>query len=148
MRTMIDPLSREGSREASRKAVRKRAAFGVAAVLVALPLAAHSAELAMLGSLTKGSWTLRMRDSGAQQRICVRDGNELIQLQHKEKGCSRFVVEDKANEVVVQYTCRGNGYGRTSIRREAAGLIQIDSQGIIDGAPFAFKAEGRHGGAC
>ena len=126
----------------------RRAALGAVALLVGLPLAAQSAELAMLGGLTKGSWTVRNRGDGSQQQICVRTGRELIQLRHKQPGCSQFVVDDKPNEVVVQYTCRGNGYGRTSIRRESNGLVQIDSQGIINGAPFAFKAEGRQSGSC
>ena len=85
----------------------------LAALLIGVPLAGHAAELGMLDSLTKGGWTLRIRDNGAEQRICVRDGRELIQIRHKQAGCSRFVVRDEANEVVVQYTCRGNGYGRT-----------------------------------
>ena len=120
----------------------------LAALLVAFPLAGHAAELGMLDSLTKGEWTLRIRDDGSEQRICVRDGRELIQLRHKQPGCSRFVARDDANEVVVQYTCRGNGYGRTSIRREANGLVQIESQGIIDGAPFSISGEARHSGSC
>ena len=120
----------------------------LAALLVAFPLAGHAAELGMLDSLTKGEWNLRIRDDGSEQRICVRDGRELIQLRHKQPGCSRFVARDDANEVVVQYTCRGNGYGRTSIRREANGLVQIESQGIIDGAPFSISGEARHSGSC
>lgn len=120
----------------------------LAALLIGVPLAGHAAELGMLDSLTKGGWTLRIRDNGAEQRICVRDGRELIQIRHKQAGCSRFVVRDEANEVVVQYTCRGNGYGRTSIRRESNGLVQIQSQGIIDGAPFSISGEARHGGSC
>src|SRR6187551_460882 len=100
--------------------------LGLVALLVAAPLAVHAAELGMLDSLTKGEWNLRIRDNGSEQRICVRDGRELIQLRHKQPGCSRFVVRDDANEVVVQYTCRGNGYGRTSIRREGNALVQIN----------------------
>ena len=126
----------------------KWAPLGLAALLIALPLAGHAAELGMLDSLTKGEWTLRIRHDGSEQRICLRDGRELIQLRHKQPGCSRFVARDDASEVVVQYTCRGNGYGRTSIRREASGLVQIESQGIIDGAPFSISGEARHNGSC
>ena len=126
----------------------KRAPLGLAALLVAIPLAAHAAELGMLDALAKGAWSLRIRDDGSEQRICVRDGRELIQLRHQQPGCSRFVVEDSADEVVVQYTCRGNGYGRTSIRRESNGLVQLRSQGIIDGAPFSISGEARHNGSC
>jgi hypothetical protein len=42
----------------------------------------------------------------------------------------------------------GQGYGRTQIRRETDGLVQIDSQGIVNGLPFAFSAEGRRTGDC
>ena len=63
-------------------AMKWRTVLGTGAFLVGLPLAAQSAELAMLGSLTKGSWTVRNRDDGSQQQICVRTGRELIQLRH------------------------------------------------------------------
>lgn len=125
--------------------------FGAAvlmAALLSIPIAAHSAELAMLDSLAKGAWSLRIRDDSSERRICLRDGRELIQIRHTQPGCSRFIVRDDANEVVVQYTCRGNGYGRTSLRREGEGLIQVQSQGIADGAPFSISGEARHSGAC
>jgi hypothetical protein len=130
------------------KTTGKFGALGLAALLVAIPFAVHAAELGMLDSLTKGAWSLRIRDDGSEQRICLRDGRELIQLRHQQPGCSRFVVEDGADEVVVQYTCRGNGYGRTTIRREGSGLVQVRSQGIIDGAPFSISGEARHSGGC
>lgn len=117
-------------------------------LLLAAPFAASSAELDMLASLTKGAWDVRVRDDRSQRRICLRDGQELIQIRHREAGCSRFVVRDDANELVVQYTCRGNGYGRTSLRRESNGLVQIESQGILDGTPFAISGEARYAGSC
>lgn len=129
--------------------LRRRIAIGATVVGVALAAGAvHAAELAMLASLDKGSWTLRIRDDDSQQRICVRSGEEFVQIRHRQPGCSRFVVQDGPNEVIVQYTCRGNGYGRTSIRREGSGLVQIRSQGIVDGAPFSISAEARHTGSC
>lgn len=127
----------------------RAAAIMAAAGAMAVPAAAQAPELAMLDSLSKGTWTLRIRDGGAQQRICLRDGRELIQLQHRQTGCSRFVVTDAADQVVVQYTCRGNGYGRTSIRKESGGLVQVQTQGIHDGTPFSWTAEGRYtAGGC
>ena len=119
-----------------------------AIALASAPLEAQAPELAMLNGLAKGGWDLRIRDDGSQQRICVRDGREFIQIRHRQPGCSRFVVQDGPNEVVVQYTCRGNGYGRTSIRREGNSLLQIRSQGIEGGTPFSFSAEARHSGGC
>lgn len=102
----------------------------------------------MLDDLSKGEWTLRYRDGSSIRKVCLRKGDELIQLQHSDANCSRFVVDDKANSVTVQYTCRGNGYGRTSIRRETNSLIQIESQGIEGGLPFEFQAEARRTGVC
>ena len=119
-----------------------------ALTLVAVPLEAQAPELAMLDGLARGAWDVRNREDGTHQRICVRDGREFIQLRHRQPGCSRFVVQDGANEVVVSYTCRGNGDGRTSIRRESASLVQIRSQGIEGGTPFSFSAEARHSGSC
>ena len=126
----------------------KAGAAAAGLMLAAVPLEAQAPELAMLDSLSKGAWNLRIRDDGSQQRVCVRDGREFIQLRHKQAGCSRIVVRDGADEVVVQYTCRGNGYGRTTIRREGNTLVQIESQGFEAGTPFSFKAEARHSGSC
>lgn len=122
--------------------------FLLALALLALPVAAYAAELAMLGTLERGGWDLRIRDDGSHQRICLRDGREFIQLRHRQPGCSQFVVKDTGNLVTIQYTCPGNGYGRTTVRSEGSRLVQIESQGIINGVPFAFSAEGRHRGEC
>jgi len=82
----------------------------VFAGLASAPIIAQSAELSMFDTLAKGAWNLRFRDNGApQQRICLRNGRQLVQLKHKQPGCSRFVVTDKPDEIVVQYTCPGNG---------------------------------------
>ena len=135
-------------RAPERQTLWQAGAVAAAIALGTTPLEAQAPELAMLDSLTKGAWTLRIRDDGTQQRVCVRDGREFIQLRHRQQGCSRFVVQDGADEVVVSYTCRGNGYGRTSIRREGNSLVQIRSQGIQGGTPFSFTAEARHSGSC
>ena len=123
-------------------------AAGLYATGLLTPAAAQGPSLAMLTGLDDGQWEVRYRDGTAPRKLCVRSGLELIQLQHADSGCSRFVVEDGANAVTVQYTCRGNGYGRTSVRRESNSLVQIDSQGIAGGLPFQFSAEARKVGAC
>jgi invasion protein IalB len=119
-----------------------------AAIVVSPAVSAQSNSFAMLEGLTKGEWTIKHRDGSADRKVCVRTGQELIQLRHSESGCSQFVVEDAAARVTVQYTCPGNGYGRTSIRRETPALVQIESQGIAGGLPFQFAAEARRTGAC
>lgn len=129
---------------------RQLGAMAVLAALVAaaLPVAAQAPELAMLAGLNPGGWELRLRGDGGQQKICVRSGREFIQIRHPQSGCTTFVVKDEPNEVTVQYTCRGDGYGRTTVRREANDLVQIRSQGIKGGAPFSIQGEARRTGAC
>jgi hypothetical protein len=104
----------------------------------------------MLDQLDRGRWELRLRDQdGSVQTLCLQDGRRLIQLRHPQNICERFVVDDQADDVTVQYTCRGRGYGRTHIRRESRRLVQIETQGIAaDGLPFNFLAEGRRVGDC
>jgi hypothetical protein len=115
----------------------------------AVPAMGQRQPLAMLDQLESGRWELRSRDmrSPAEQ-LCLRDGRRLIQLRHPMANCDRLIVADGSTEVTVQYTCRGRGYGRTHIRRETGRLVQIESQGILDGLPFDFVAEGRRVGDC
>lgn len=119
-----------------------------AAVLLAYPTAAQAPELAMLGSLEKGRWELRERGNGTRHQLCVRTGREFIQLRHRQPACSQLIVQDEPNEVTVQYTCRGNGYGRTTVRRESSALVQFSSQGVLNGAPFSLEGEARPQGNC
>lgn len=132
-----------------RKDIAAKIAGGALATAFAVfPAVAQAPELAMLDSLDRGSWTLSLRGSDAEQRICVRSGREFIQIRHRQPGCEQFIVQDGATEVTVQYTCRGNGYGRTTIRKEGNALVQIRSQGIQGGSPFSLEGEARHTGSC
>ena len=118
---------------------------------LALPLSAYGARerLAMLDQLDSGTWEFRQPGAeGAMRSMCLDSGRKLIQLRHPGIPCDSVIVDDNANDVTVQYTCHGKGYGRTHVRRETNSLIQLDSQGIVDGRPFAFAAEGRRVGAC
>lgn len=104
---------------------------------------------AALAGLEPGLWDLRSRDPGEPPlRICVRDPQSLLQLRHQGQACRRFLVEDSADRASVSYSCPGTGHGLTVVRVETPRLVQIDSQGVADGAPFALDLEGRRIGAC
>jgi hypothetical protein len=116
---------------------------------LAVPATGQRGPVSMLDQLESGRWELRSHNDRSQpEQICLRDGRRLIQLRHPLASCERTTIAEDRNEVTVQYTCRGRGYGRTHIRRETGRLVQIDSQGIVDGAPFDFTAEGRRIGDC
>lgn len=102
----------------------------------------------MLDQLENGRWEMHERAVGTPQRLCVANGRRLIQLRHPGAQCDIFVVEDGPTQVVVQYTCKGHGYGRTRVRRETNRLVQIDTQGIADGLPFDAAVEARRVGEC
>lgn len=119
-------------------------ALGASAALVA-----QEPALGVLGKLSRGQWIVTPADGGPVRKICLGDPLQLVKLRHAgSSNCSRFVVEDAADKVTVQYTCRGNGFGRTSVRRETATLVQIESQGVAGDRPFQFRAEARRTGAC
>lgn len=131
------------------RAVRIAAIALAAGGSLAAPALGQRSGLAMLDQIEPGRWEIRPRD-GTQRAypICVDDGRELIQLRHEALPCERQIVEDGRDAVTVQYTCRGRGYGRTSIRRETPRLVQIQTQGIAEGLPFEFAAEARRVGNC
>lgn len=132
-----------------KKSLRLATLLGVGLIGFAAPAIGGGQALAMLDQLDSGRWELRIREPGAPvQRLCIDSGRRFIQLRHQADVCDKFVVRDNLNEVVVQYTCKGRGYGRTQIRRESGRLVQIDSQGIAAGLPFQFSAEARRVGDC
>ena len=113
------------------------------------PAAGQRPALTMLDQLDHGRWEVRLRDgSRTASPLCIDSGRRLLQLRHPQANCDRVVIADGPELVTVQYTCRGQGYGRTSIRRETNRLVQIESQGIAQGLPFDLLAEARRIGDC
>lgn len=134
---------------------RSRKAWLVGALLlVAGGCAAAVAEgvtvsLAMLDRIEPGRWELHSRTPGEPtESLCLANGRRLVQLRHPGYPCESYIVEDRPDQVIVQYTCRGRGYGRTHIRRENSRLVQIETQGIAQGAPFDVAVEARKVGTC
>lgn len=127
----------------------RRALPLIVVAAMAVPVQGQKPALAMLDQLDAGRWELRERGAGGDvESLCLDNGRALIQLRHAGFACSSVIVQDEPHEVTVQYTCRGHGYGRTHIRRESNSLVQLDSQGIVNGLPFSFAAEGRRAGTC
>jgi hypothetical protein len=143
-------LRRRGDFDVSGVVMKRLAMIGLAGwAALAAPASSQRPSLAMLDQIESGRWELRLRDGSRRTYpVCVGNGRQLIQLRHEALSCERLVVEDGLDAVTVQYTCRGRGYGRTSIRREPHRLVQIQTQGIAEGLPFEFAAEARHVGNC
>lgn len=116
-------------------------------------LAAQTDAPGLLQSLERGLWQLRAIGGGAStaapSQLCVADPRSLVQIQHGANShCSHYVVRSTATSVTISYSCKGSGQGLTTIRKESPRLIQIQSQGISNGAPFSFAVEGRRSATC
>jgi hypothetical protein len=106
-------------------------------------------DLSLLNTLERGQWSLRAAGAEAPlTKICLGNPEVLTQIQHAGVACERYVVRSTVNSVTVSYTCKGQGQGLTTIRKESSRIIHIQSQGIRNNAPFSFSVEGRRTGPC
>ena len=103
----------------------------------------------MLERLETGRWELRGgAGNGRITAICLGNPILLTQPRHGAAPCTRDVLAADANSMTVSYSCPGLGRGRTTLRFETPRLVQIDSQGLDHGMPFALRAEARRVGPC
>lgn len=120
--------------------------FLIATAAVFLATAAET-PLSALAQIEPGQWTLTA--PGTRPRsICLADARVLLQLQHSGVACSRYVIANDRASTIVHYTCPGAGHGRTEVTVETSRLIQIESQGIANNAPFQWAMEARRSGSC
>ncbi len=123
--------------------------LGLAAMLASPALTQERDQLNALARLEPGLWQIReVGQRAAPQSICVADHDMLTQVQHRGAPCSRLVIANEPRSATVHYTCPAHGFGRTSVRVETSRLAKIDTQGIFDNAPFAYRAEARRVGTC
>jgi hypothetical protein len=126
-------------------------AFGALSIAASPPKSTRPGQpLAALSRLQPGLWQIRElgNDRATPQAICIAEPTMLLQVKHYKEPCSRLVIADKADQATVHYTCAADGFGRTSLRVETSRLAKIDTQGIADNIPFAFRAEARLLGPC
>jgi hypothetical protein len=125
-------------------------ALGLAgAIAAAAPVFAFAVpKLEALAKLEPGRWQLRDAEGAGARSVCLADPAALVQLEHEGVSCGQEVLVSEAGAATVEYTCPGRGFGRTSIRVETPRLARIDTQGLADGRPFAYRVEARKLGAC
>lgn len=110
--------------------------------------ASAAASPAALGTVRPGMWTIRTEGSSVPHRMCVQDPAMFIQVRHQNSACSRLVLASAARDTTVHYSCPGAGWGRTELRVSSADELRIDTQGIADNAPFAYRAQAHRDGDC
>lgn len=103
--------------------------------------------LAALNQLEAGMWQLEVRGR-PPKLLCLSDPIELVEIEHDQPNCSRFVIANQPRSATVQYSCQGAGWGRTSIRVDTPRLATIQTQGISRNAPFDYAVTARRVGGC
>lgn len=127
----------------------RAAAAASLCLFLALPAATQQpTAIAFLGRLEAGQWELKGPSNARIATLCLGNPLLLTQPQHGAAPCTRSVIAADAREATVHYTCPGVGNGRTTLRFETPRLVQIESQGLDQGVPFALRAEARRIGAC
>jgi hypothetical protein len=121
-------------------------AFSAALLLAAWPAATQ--RPGPLAQVEAGQWELRGPSGGVIGALCLGDPLLLAQPLHAPQPCTREIISSNGHEVTAAFVCPGMGRGRTLIRVETPRLVQIDSQGVSNGAPFALRAQARRTGPC
>ena len=128
---------------------RSLAVSGLLVLLAGPGLSQPAPAHPMLTRLETGQWELRGGTANARiLAICLGNPILLTQPRHGSAPCTRDVVAADSDSMTVNYSCPGLGRGRTTLRFETPRLVQIDSQGLDHGMPFALRAEARRIGPC
>lgn len=104
-------------------------------------------SLAALKLLEPGLWQLDVKGRPPRQ-MCVADPMTLVQVEHDQPGCSRFVIANEPKAATVHYSCQRAGWGRTTVRAETPRAATIQTQGIARNAPFEYSVQAKRIGGC
>lgn len=123
---------------------------GLAVVIGASGVAVAATGGILVSSVVQpGLWQLRsLNGGGPPLSLCLRTAEDVVQLRHPGRTCSRFVVTNAAESATIHYSCGAAGYGETAITAETGQLINVRSQGLVGQSPFEVAYEGRRVGAC
>jgi hypothetical protein len=119
-----------------------------APVLAYAPVASPVSASDLLPRLERGRWAVRNADTGAERSLCLGPSSALVQLEHRGLSCPHEVLARDGSGATVSYTCRARGFGHTRLRIETTRLLQIETQGMIDGRPFDYRAVATKTGTC
>jgi hypothetical protein len=127
-------------------------------VLLAMPAAAEMPRLKVLagGAFAPGEWRVTPLDDDWKMRApmgaaqCMTGPEGLLHAGHESAtpACQHTIVEDEPNRAVITYVCKGQGFGRTELRRGDRNVFVIGAQGVSGREPFDMKGEYRRTGDC
>lgn len=86
--------------------------------------------------------------SGLAHRECLTDPRQLVLGNRALGACQVTRIATDPQQTVMTWKCNGQATGRTSVRRDSAGVYTVHLQGVADALPFAEHAEWRRIGTC
>lgn len=123
--------------------------FAISAVLAVAVAGAEAQKPGVLAAAAPGLWELSgVPGAKTPVRECIAKLASLAQYEHRTRSCKATTLSDSDKVTVINYTCGANDFGRTSIKVITPRNLKIDTQGISDGLPFAYKIEARRVGEC
>jgi hypothetical protein len=125
-----------------------RFSIPVSAALLVAAWPAATQQPSPLAQVERGRWDLRTTGGTATAAICLGNPILLAQPQNAPHPCSSEILSTEGHVITVSFVCPGMGRGRALLRVETPRLVQIDSQGVSNGAPFALRAQARRTGPC
>lgn len=113
-----------------------------------LSVAAAMPSLTALSRVEHGQWQLKSVGTNDEtQTLCLTDPRVLLHYRHDMAHCQHVVVTNDINTTTVHYTCQGS-HGQTMVKVATPRSFNLDTQGIIKGAPFEDSYEARYIGQC
>lgn len=86
--------------------------------------------------------------SGIAHRECLSEPGALITGGRPVGACTFNHIGSSGQQSVITWQCRGGDQGRTTVRRDSAGVYTVHLQGVGNRLPFAEHAEWRRLGDC
>jgi hypothetical protein len=125
-----------------------RISIALSGVLLLAAWPAATQQPGLLARVEHGLWEMHGSSGAAIGSLCLGDPLLLAQPLHTPRPCTSEIETADAHVATVNFVCPGMGRGRTLLRVETPRLVQIDTQGISDGIPFALRAQARRTGPC
>jgi hypothetical protein len=113
----------------------------------AAPAPSSTMSLTALKQLEPGLWQLDIKGRAPKQS-CLAETTSLVQIEHDQPNCSRFVIANEPKSATIHYSCQRAGWGRTTVRVETPASATIQTQGISKNQPFDYSVQARRVGAC
>ena len=111
--------------------------------------AVWAARPAALAKASPGLWEIyRLPGNRDMARECVGDVLSLAQYEHRGHRCTSSIVTDGPISTVIQYSCPGGGFGRSTLTMITPRSLRIETQGISDNLPFNYVLQARRVGDC